>query len=68
MGLKKFTYDIWGDAVNMAARMEQHGEAGKINVSGNTYLLIKDKFTCTPRGKIHAKNKGEVDMYFVDCI
>ena len=66
VGLKKFTYDIWGDAVNMAARMEQHGEAGRINVSGNTYQLIKDKFICTHRGKILAKNKGEVDMYFVE--
>jgi class 3 adenylate cyclase len=66
VGLKKFTYDIWGDAVNMAARMEQHGEAGKINISGNTYQLIKDKFICTYRGKIEAKNKGEVDMYFVE--
>jgi len=66
VGLKKFTYDIWGDAVNMAARMEQHGEAGKINISGSTYALIKDKFKCTYRGKIEAKNKGEVDMYFVE--
>ncbi|MBI5856347.1 MAG: nuclear transport factor 2 family protein [Sphingobacteriales bacterium] len=66
VGLKKFTYDIWGDAVNMAARMEQHGEAGRINISGNTYQLVKDKFTCTHRGKIPAKNKGEVDMYFVE--
>jgi len=66
VGLKKFTYDIWGDAVNMAARMEQHGEAGRINVSGNTYRFIKEKFNCTPRGKIQAKNKGEVEMYFVD--
>jgi class 3 adenylate cyclase len=66
VGLKKFTYDIWGDAVNLAARMEQHGEAGKINISGSTYALIKDKFTCTPRGKIPAKNKGEVEMYFVE--
>jgi class 3 adenylate cyclase len=66
VGLKKFTYDIWGDAVNMAARMEQHGEAGRINVSGATYQLIKDKFACTYRGKIQAKNKGEVDMYFVE--
>ena len=68
VGLKKFTYDIWGDAVNMAARMEQHGEAGKINVSGNTYQFIKDKFKCIHRGKIEAKNKGEVDMYFVDSL
>jgi len=66
VGLKKFTYDIWGDAVNMAARMEQHGEAGKINISESTYDLIKDKFKCTSRGKIPAKNKGEVEMYFVE--
>ncbi len=66
VGLKKFTYDIWGDAVNMAARMEQHGEAGKINVSGFTFQLIKDKFNCIHRGKIEAKNKGKVDMYFVE--
>lgn len=66
VGLKKFTYDIWGDAVNMAARMEQHGEAGKINISESTYELIRDKFKCTHRGKIEAKNKGDVDMYFVE--
>jgi class 3 adenylate cyclase len=66
VGLKKFTYDIWGDAVNLAARMEQHGEAGKINISESTYRLVKDKFICTPRGKIAAKNKGEVEMYFVE--
>lgn len=66
VGVKKFTYDIWGDAVNMAARMEQHGEAGKINISGSTYQLVKDQFTCKYRGKITAKNKGEVDMYFVE--
>ncbi|MFI5219968.1 MAG: adenylate/guanylate cyclase domain-containing protein [Bacteroidia bacterium] len=66
VGLKKFTYDIWGDAVNMAARMEQHGEAGKINISGNTYQLVKEKFKCIHRGKIQAKNKGEIDMYFVE--
>ncbi|MGB3019243.1 MAG: adenylate/guanylate cyclase domain-containing protein [Ignavibacteria bacterium] len=66
VGQKKFTYDIWGDAVNMAARMEQHGEPGKINISGSTYALVKDKFTCIHRGKIEAKNKGKVDMYFVE--
>jgi len=66
VGLKKFTYDIWGDSVTMAARMEQHGEAGKINISGSTYQLVKDKFKCVHRGKIEAKNKGEVDMYFVE--
>lgn len=66
VGLRKFAYDIWGDTVNIAARMEQHGEEGKINITGSTYQLVKDKFTCTYRGKIEAKHKGEIDMYFVD--
>lgn len=66
VGVKKFAYDIWGDTVNTAARMEQHSEAGKINASEATYELIKDNFACTPRGKITAKNKGEMNMYFVD--
>ncbi len=65
VGIKKFAYDIWGDTVNTAARMEQNSEAGKINISGTTYELVKNKFTCTYRGKIAAKNKGEIDMYFV---
>jgi class 3 adenylate cyclase len=66
VGVKKFQYDIWGDTVNLAARMEQNSEAGKINISGSTYQLVKDKFTCSYRGKVEAKNKGEVDMYFVE--
>jgi class 3 adenylate cyclase len=66
VGVKKFQYDIWGDTVNLAARMEQNSEAGRINISGSTYKLVKDKFTCTYRGKIEAKNKGEVEMYFVE--
>lgn len=66
VGIKKFAYDIWGDTVNIASRMESSGEAGKINISGSTYNLVKDKFNCTHRGKIDAKNKGLVDMYFVD--
>jgi class 3 adenylate cyclase len=65
VGVKKFAYDIWGDTVNIASRMESSGEAGKVNISESTYALVKDKFTCTHRGKIQAKNKGEVDMYFV---
>lgn len=68
VGLRKFAYDIWGDTVNIAARMEQHGEEGKINISGTTYELVKEKFSCTYRGKIEAKNKGQIDMYFVDGI
>lgn len=66
VGIKKFSYDIWGDAVNIASRMESSGEAGKINISGATYELVKDQFQCVYRGKIQAKNKGEVDMYFVE--
>ncbi len=66
VGIKKFAYDIWGDAVNIASRMESSGEVGKINVSADTYVLIKNEFHCIPRGKILAKNKGEVDMYLVD--
>jgi adenylate cyclase len=68
VGIKKFAYDIWGDTVNIAARMEQNSEAGKINISGSTYGLVKDKFNCVYRGKIEAKNKGEVEMYFVETI
>lgn len=66
IGKKKFAYDIWGDTVNTAARMEQSSEAGKINISETTYKLIQRKFPCTYRGKIAAKNKGEIDMYFVN--
>jgi class 3 adenylate cyclase len=66
VGLKKYAYDIWGDTVNVAARMEQHSEAGKINISGSTYELVKEKCLCHYRGKIEAKNKGEIDMYFAD--
>ncbi|MBL0340826.1 MAG: tetratricopeptide repeat protein [Bacteroidetes bacterium] len=66
VGIKKFAYDIWGDTVNTASRMESSGEPGKVNISGVTYELIKDKFLCTYRGKIPAKNKGDIDMYFVD--
>lgn len=66
VGVKKFAYDIWGDTVNTAARMEQNSEAGRINISGSTYELVKDKYSCTHRGKISAKGKGEIDMYFVN--
>ena len=66
IGTKKFAYDIWGDTVNTAARMQQKGEANRINISGTTYELIKHSFECTHRGRIEAKNKGLVDMYFVE--
>lgn len=66
VGNHKFQYDIWGDAVNIAARMEQNSEPGRINISGATYALVKDKFAAVHRGKIEAKNRGEIDMYFVE--
>lgn len=65
IGVKKFAYDIWGDTVNTAARMEQSSVAGKINISANTFHLVKEEFDCVYRGKVDAKNKGEMDMYFV---
>ncbi len=65
VGVKKFAYDIWGDTVNTAARMEQNSEAGKINISQTTYELVKDKFTCEYRGEFEAKGKGVMKMYYV---
>jgi len=66
VGFKKFAFDIWGDTVNTAARMETNSQASKINISENTYQLLKDKFNCEYRGKILAKNKGEIEMYFLE--
>ncbi|EAY25411.1 adenylate cyclase [Microscilla marina ATCC 23134] len=65
IGKKKFAYDVWGDTVNTASRMESSGEVGKVNISGKTYELVKDFFECEHRGKVTAKGKGEIDMYFV---
>jgi class 3 adenylate cyclase len=66
VGIKKYAYDIWGDTVNTASRMESSGEKGKVNISEVTYELIKDKFNCVHRGKIEVKNKGMMDMYFIE--
>ncbi|TFH46750.1 MAG: adenylate/guanylate cyclase domain-containing protein [Lysobacterales bacterium] len=68
VGKKKFTYDIWGDAVNIAARMESTGEAGRITLSESTYHRVKDEFECEHRGPIEAKNKGALDTYFLNRI
>ncbi len=65
VGVKKFAYDIWGDTVNTAARMEQSCESGKINISQTTFELVKDTIPCTYRGEIHAKGKGHLKMYYV---
>lgn len=66
VGVKKFAYDIWGDTVNTASRMESSGEEGKINISQVTFELVKHKYECVHRGKIEAKNKGMIDMYFIN--
>jgi PAS domain S-box-containing protein len=68
IGKKKFAYDVWGDTVNVASRMESKGEAGKVNVSETTYMAIQAFFKCTYRGKVLAKNIGEINMYFVERI
>ncbi|HQK87920.1 MAG TPA: phosphomethylpyrimidine synthase ThiC, partial [Acidobacteriota bacterium] len=65
VGQRKFAYDIWGDTVNTASRMESSGATGEVNISGRTFELIKDDFVCEYRGKVEAKNKGLIDMYFV---
>ena len=66
VGSKKFAYDIWGDTVNTASRIEANGEVGKVNISAATYEWIKDTFKCVHRGKIQVKGKEDIDMYFVE--
>jgi histidine kinase len=66
VGTRKFAYDIWGDTVNTASRMEQTSAPGKINISGETQKRVSNLFNVQYRGKIAAKNKGEIDMYFVE--
>lgn len=68
IGESKFAYDIWGDTVNTAARMESSSEPGKINISETTYTLVSEKINAVYRGKIEAKNKGELNMYFVESL
>lgn len=68
VGSKKFAFDIWGDAVNIASRMESNSEPGKLNISEYTYQLIKDKYKCSYRGEIQAKNRGALKMYFVENV
>ena len=65
VGVKKFQYDIWGDTVNTASRMESSGGVGRVNISEATYELVKDKFNCEYRGEIDAKGKGMLKMYYV---
>jgi len=68
VGSKKFAYDIWGDTVNIASRMESCSEIGKINISEYTYSLVNDLFDCEDRGELEVKNRGMMNMYFVNGI
>ena len=66
VGVKKFAYDIWGDTVNTAARMQQASDPGKINISQATFEQVRDRYNCTARGLIEVKGKGAMEMYFVE--
>ncbi len=65
IGEKKFAYDIWGDAVNIASSLESNCEPGHVNISKEVYDVVRDRFECQHRGRIAVKNRGEIDMYFV---
>ena len=65
IGKHKFAYDIWGDAVNIASRMESSGGVGMVNISENTFQHIKEDFECAHLGKVEVKNKGKLDIYQV---
>lgn len=68
VGTKKFAYDIWGDTVNIASRMESNSAPGKINISENTFAIVKDSFDCEYRGEVEVKNRGMMKMYFVNGV
>jgi adenylate cyclase len=65
IGSKRFLYDLWGDAVNTASRMESQGTPGQIQITRATYELLKDEFVCKPRGTIEVKGKGEMETWFL---
>jgi class 3 adenylate cyclase len=66
IGTTKFHYDLWGDTVNIASRMESHGEAGRVHISRATYELLGDEFRFAPRGIIPIKGKGEMETWFLE--
>lgn len=68
VGVKKYTFDIWGDSVNIASRMQKASDPGKINISEKTYDEAKEFFDCSYRGKQEIKNIGKVSMYFLNCL
>ena len=66
IGSDKLVFDLWGETVNLASKMESSGSANKVNISGYTHDLIKERFPCSYRGKIEAKGTGRIEMFFVD--
>jgi len=66
VGVKKYIYDVFGDTINTASRMESYSESMKINISETTYRIVKDKFKVTPRTPLSVKGKGNMNMYFID--
>lgn len=68
IGRQKFHYDVWGNAVNMASRMESHGVPGKIQITYDSYQLLKEDYICVPRGKVLVKGKGEMETWFLEGI
>ena len=66
IGRKRFLYDLWGDTVNTASRMESHGAPGKIQITRATYDLLKDEFICSPRGTVLVKGKGPMETWYLD--
>jgi guanylate cyclase len=68
IGRRKFVYDVWGDAVNIASRMESHGLGGAVQITQTTYELIKDEFVCEPRGTVNIKGKGEMEVWLVKSV
>jgi guanylate cyclase len=66
IGRKKFIYDLWGDVVNTASRMESHGQGGRIQITRDTYELVKHDFVCEPRGTVNVKGKGDMEVWFVN--
>ena len=65
IGRRKFVYDVWGDTVNIASRMESHGISGAVQITQATYELVKDEFVCEPRGTVDVKGKGEMEVWLV---
>jgi len=65
IGLQRFGYDVWGDTVNTASRMESHGQSGMVKITESTYRLVRDKFLCEPRGTLEVKGKGQMDVWNV---